>query len=160
MTASEPKRFSKTNIKSYILALFLSIGILVTLHTIATSQQQECDFYFTDGGERSCLHYEKADTIEKQIKGLSGRHDLAKNQAMLFEFGSQGKKCMWMKDMNFVIDIIWLDGEKKITHVERNVKPDTYPELFCGSGNDMFVIETATNAIPNKQIQIGKHINL
>lgn len=81
--------------------------------------------------EDNCFDVEIADTNEERIRGLSNRNSLPKNQGMLFIFEQIEEQCMVMKDMNFSLDIIWLNEHKKIIKTDENLSPDTYPELFC-----------------------------
>src|SRR4051812_8934615 len=50
-----------------------------------------------------------ARTNSEREKGLSGTHDLRSNQAMLFVYDTDDEWSIWMKEMNYPIDIIWLD---------------------------------------------------
>jgi uncharacterized membrane protein (UPF0127 family) len=93
----------------------------------------------TVGGHAYTL--EVATSSAQQDRGLSGRKNLAKDKGMLFIFKAEDKHCFWMKDMQFPLDIIWLDGERRVVHVERNVSPDTYPNAICPSEKAVFVIE-------------------
>ncbi len=55
---------------------------------------------------------EIADRPEERERGLSGRESLADNQGMLFVFGEPQEVRIWMKEMKFSIDILWMrDGE-------------------------------------------------
>jgi uncharacterized membrane protein (UPF0127 family) len=49
-----------------------------------------------------------------QQRGLGGKQEIGANQGMLFVFDRPGKYIFWMKDMNFPIDIIWIDKNLKI----------------------------------------------
>lgn len=60
---------------------------------------------------------QEADEIEK---GLSGRRDLADDQAMLFIFPQKQKLSFWMKDMNFSIDLLWIEGDRVVAY-EKNM---------------------------------------
>lgn len=93
----------------------------------------------TVGGHTYTL--ETVTTDAEQDKGLSGRRSLAKDKGMLFVFKAEDKHCFWMKDMRFPLDIIWLDSEHRVVHVEQNVSPDTYPNAICPSENSVYVIE-------------------
>jgi uncharacterized membrane protein (UPF0127 family) len=42
---------------------------------------------------------------------------------MLFVFEDSAKYSFWMKDMKFLIDIIWLDNDGKVVHIEQNLQP-------------------------------------
>lgn len=87
---------------------------------------------------------EIADTAYLQEKGLSSRVSIAKDYAMMFVFSSPGNNKFWMKDMNFPIDIIWLDADKKIIFIEKNLQPTSYPHTFGPDNNSLYVIEVAS----------------
>ena len=59
-----------------------------------------------------------ADTVYTQAKGLSNRQSLGYNEGMLFIFKDVDIHGFWMKDMLFPIDIIWMDENLKINHIE------------------------------------------
>lgn len=66
---------------------------------------------------------EIADSQERMIKGLSGRKSLLKNEGMLFVWNSDRFPTFWMKDMNFAIDIIWIN-DGKVVGFEENAEPE------------------------------------
>lgn len=72
-------------------------------------------------------------------RGLGGRAGLAEDRGMLFIYPVMSTRCFWMKNMRFAIDIIWTDDTKKVTHVEKNVPPDSYPQQFCAEAR--YIIE-------------------
>jgi uncharacterized protein len=82
-----------------------------------------------------------ADTDAERKQGLSGRQDLAHNAGMLFIYPQPGKRCIWMKDMKFSIDIVWLDQQKRVISVLERVSPDTYPMSFCPRDAALYVVE-------------------
>ena len=63
---------------------------------------------------------EVADTEKSRQKGLSGRRSLAADSGMLFLFETSDFYSFWMREMEFPIDIIFINGEKVVT-VHRNV---------------------------------------
>ncbi len=81
------------------------------------------------------------DTDTERIKGLGGMNSLPENTAMIFVFDSPAKHDIWMKGMQFPIDILWIDGEKKILHIEKNIAPDTYPKTFSAEADSLYVLE-------------------
>jgi uncharacterized membrane protein (UPF0127 family) len=99
---------------------------------------------------------EVADTNKSRAQGLSGRAGLPPDQVMLFVFDEPSKQCMWMKDMQFAIDMVWLDAEKKVVHVERNVSPDTYPDSFCAKSPAKYVLEFSAGQAAALGITPGK----
>lgn len=76
-----------------------------------------------------------------QIRGLSGRAKLGADEGMLFVNETDGFHYIWMKDMLFPIDILWLTREHKIIHHESNVSPDTFPQAFTSPVPARYVIE-------------------
>ncbi len=70
---------------------------------------------------RTALHVFIADTSEKRTRGLSYRESLGKNQGMLFVFEEVGRHGIWMKEMKFPIDILWLDSNLKVITIKKDV---------------------------------------
>lgn len=99
-----------------------------------------------------------ADTDVKRQQGLSGLESLKKNSGMLFVFDKPGKYGFWMKDMNFPIDIIWIDANHTIVHIERNVSPDTFPQLFASSKNALYVLEVAAGFADTHNMEIADQV--
>jgi len=104
------------------------------------------------------IFLEVADTDAKRVQGLSGRDDLPKGSAMLFAFPESSRQCMWMKDMNFSLDMVWLDGSKRITKVKESVAPSTYPESFCAD-NAKYVLEFNVGTIKENNLKVGQNLN-
>ena len=105
------------------------------------------------------LNVEIADTDKERIKGLSGRKNLEENKGLLFVFDTEGYHGIWMKEMNFNIDIAWLDKNKKIIHIEKNVSPNTYPKDFYSFDKDkptldLYVLETNANFFEKADIEV------
>ena len=99
--------------------------------------------YFANGVALKGMAYEKAivrvgntsfqvdisDTTAKRTLGLSGRESLGIGEGMYFLFSSPHSLSFWMKDMNFSIDIIWINGKEIIGIVEGAV-PEPNKSLF------------------------------
>ena len=106
-----------------------------------------------------CYVLDRADTAEEQIQGLSGRMGLAPKTGMLFDFKSVDTVCMWMKDMRFDIDIVWLDSNKMVTKIERGLTPATYPAMYCGEATK-YVIELPSGDANRIGLALGNRVNL
>ena len=106
-----------------------------------------------------CVQLEKADTVEARQRGLSGRQYLAPNSGMLFVFDNSDKQCMWMKDMKFNLDIVWLDADKKIVDLKENVKPESFPESFCSESPALYVIELNAGTARKAGLERGQTLS-
>lgn len=87
------------------------------------------------------IQVEIADTPTKRELGLSGRFSLSPDSGMLFVFENPGSYFFWMKDMNFPIDMVWINALKKVTGINYNVSPDSFPETFSSFEQVQFVLE-------------------
>lgn len=86
-----------------------------------------------------------AATDEQRAKGLSVKDSLAENEAMLFVFDNEAEHTFWMKNMKFPIDIIWIDTDRAVVHIEHNLQPCSF-DLFCPTykpiDDSLYVLET------------------
>ena len=101
-----------------------------------------------------------ADTLTKRIKGLSDTPYLPEGVVKLFAFGVPGSHSIWMKDMNYALDIIWVAEAGEIVHIEENVSPDTFPTSFSSPTPAWFVIEASAGFVEQHQIKLGDDIVL
>ena len=97
-------------------------------------------------------------TDEQRTKGLSVKEGLAENEAMLFVFGNEGEHTFWMKSMKFPIDIIWINSDKTVVHIERNLQPCN-SELLCPtykpSEDSLYVLETVGGFVEKHDVVQG-----
>jgi uncharacterized membrane protein (UPF0127 family) len=73
----------------------------------------------------------------KLAQGLSGRKNLPAGTGMLFIFENLERHTMWMPDMNFPLDIVWLDETLSVVHITYGLQPcaETQPD-DKGEGGD------------------------
>lgn len=110
--------FIRDNIR-LLLGLAVVIFVLVLLITLLLSRRSP---EVKIGNET--FKVEVADSeSEKQI-GLSEKTSLQDNEGMLFVFNSPDYYSFWMKEMDFPIDIIYINGDK-VTSVVKNAQPPT-----------------------------------
>jgi len=57
------------------------------------------------------IQVEIADNDALRTQGLSGRKSLATNSGMLFIYPKAGIYAFWMKEMQFPLDFIWINGD-------------------------------------------------
>jgi uncharacterized membrane protein (UPF0127 family) len=94
-------------------------------------------------------------TAAAQEKGLSGRSSIESDYGMLFVFDKPAKYTFWMKDMNFPIDMIWLDEDWKVVGIEAEASPSSYPDTFGPEAPAKYVLETQAGLITKENIKIG-----
>lgn len=98
--------------------------------------------------------------------GLSGRASLLDGTGMLFVYENPGLHGIWMKDMNFPIDIIWIGAEDsrkatlRVLDVEKNVDPETYPTVFTPNVPSSYVLEVNAGFADENEVEIGDEITI
>lgn len=64
-----------------------------------------------------------ADSFLKRMIGLMFRNRLSGRECMLFVFDRPGRYGIWMKNMKFSIDVVWIDDRFKVVDYAQNLKP-------------------------------------
>lgn len=96
-----------------------------------------------------------ASTTEARARGLSGFASLPKDSGMLFVFQTAGVIGFWMREMNFPIDIVWIDADKRVSGVAPGISPETYPEIFYPREEIMYVLELNSGGAKEYGIATG-----
>jgi uncharacterized membrane protein (UPF0127 family) len=111
------------------------------------------------------LNVDIADDTCKQTLGLSGREALSDGQGMLFVFNTLGSYGFWMKDMNFPLDIIWLDNTLTVTGIEKNLATSTYnttnpkkSETFGEQYPAEYVLEVPAGYSDENNLKVGEKL--
>ena len=104
-----------------------------------------------------------SDTDILREQGLSGRTSLPDGTGMWFEFDTDGSYGFWMKDMDFSIDIVWVNASYTVVTVAANVSPDTYfkqspPEVFYPTTPARYVLELPAGYAAAHDIADGTRI--
>lgn len=114
-----------------ILILILALILLGGASFFIFGKGERADAPLADGIASLCnkeVSYGLADSDSERKKGLSNRSSLSPSEGLLFVFEESSKPAFWMKDMNFAIDIIWIDENNKIVDITEDFRPETYPE--------------------------------
>ncbi|RYX79202.1 DUF192 domain-containing protein [bacterium] len=136
---------------SVALVAVFTVAAFFANNNRAVSRYHE---YVTIGGQgyRADIARKAADLEH----GLSDSPQIAADEAMVFIFPRVSKWGIWMKDMNYPIDILWLDEAKKVQHIIEDVQPDSYPETtFYPPLDARYVIELKSGTVKDKRITIG-----
>jgi uncharacterized membrane protein (UPF0127 family) len=101
-----------------------------------------------------------ADTPTERMWGLSRQQNILKNQGLLFRFPSTDVHGIWMKDMYFAIDIIWLDETFTVVDIKENATPKSFrtesdAEVFKPKSPALYVLEVQGGFVETYGIRIG-----
>lgn len=102
-----------------------------------------------------------AKTNAQVTLGLGGRPRLAENQGMFFVFPSSQPLGFWMKDMLIPIDIIWLNSQCQVIHIEASLQPcpiEGNCPIYTPNMNAQYVLETAAGFAQRHNIVVGQTV--
>jgi uncharacterized protein len=98
-----------------------------------------------------------ADDLKRE-KGLGGKRSLCQDCSMLFVFPKRDRWGFWMKDMNFNLDIVWIDGNK-IIKIAKDVDKNSKDTLRPDSPADK-VLELNSGVTEENGIETGDLIEI
>jgi uncharacterized membrane protein (UPF0127 family) len=107
-------------LKKMFRLLFFCLLFSLILCSAETQEKKFVKIFLPDG---FAVTAKLAVTDEERQLGLMFREKINPDQGMLFVFEEEGFHSFWMKNMRFSLDILWLDKDKRIVHVERNIPP-------------------------------------
>lgn len=90
--------------------------------------------------------------LRTQGLSYSTEEEFSAYTGMLFMLDKPEKMGIWMKDMNYPIDIIWINEDFQMIGSLENVSPDTYPEIFYPPDVVMYVLETKAGFVKEKKL--------
>ncbi|MCS3923482.1 DUF192 domain-containing protein [Methanosalsum natronophilum] len=97
-------------------------------------------------------HVEIADTLYKQIKGLMFRKNIDNDYALLFILEKEKFSSVHMLFVNFPIDVLFLDENKKILNIS-SIRPWIG---FSYSSKTKYIIEMKAGEARKKRLEIGE----
>ncbi|MCX6739348.1 MAG: DUF192 domain-containing protein [Candidatus Parcubacteria bacterium] len=103
---------------------------------------------------------EVSDTEVLRVRGLSGRTSLKEGEGMWFDFASDGYYSFWMKEMNFPIDILWLNKNLQVVSLKENATAESYPEKFTPRSLSRFVLEVPAGFVKKYEVTLGEKVTV
>lgn len=150
-------KFKKIFLLLIILAVFSILFFVFLKNNNFDKRFEDLNINYVKIGEQ-VVKVELASTVESQEKGLSGREKLGENTGMLFVFKDSGIYSFWMKDMKFAIDIIWINEDRNIVFIKKNVLPSTFPETFSPEKKSLYVLELVSGFSEKNNLKEGNFV--
>ncbi len=92
-------------------------------------------------------------TAAEKQRGLGYRSTLDADAGMLFPFEQERDISIWMKGMEFPLDIIWIGEDRTITHIEENVPLCGTSCVFNATGR--YVLEVNAGTVAEHGVEVG-----
>ena len=99
--------------------------------------------------------------INLQRAGLMNHNELEKDHGMLFIFEEEKIHSFWMKNMKFSIDIVWIDSNEYIVHIEKDLPPcEDNCVIYAPEKESKYVLEVESGFTDEHKINIGEPLEL
>ena len=137
------------------------IAVVVGFIALAITQFGAGHFQLRMDGVSTALrggtvHLDVADTPQARTQGLSGVTKLRSDEGLLFDFETDGKWGIWMKDMKIPIDILWLDKKGRVVYIVRDAQPElSTKKTFTPNEPARYVIELNAGAAERYMVRVG-----
>ncbi len=108
----------------------------------------------------NCFDIALASTESERTKGLGGYELLANNNGMLLVFDKEGNQSIWMKNMKFPLDILWINEDGKIVFLAYNYQPCKENDYCPSVINDVpakYVLEINSGLVNKIGIRPGDY---
>lgn len=144
-----------------VLSAVITGGLVADDRWVVRAAGAELASIHTPSG--TTIKAEIADTPLKRSVGLMYRDHLKKDHGMLFFFSQPQAWTFWMKNTKIALDLIWIDGKQRVTHIERNVpictkSDDSCPQYRPNSDDAMYVLEIAGGTVDGYKIEKGSKL--
>lgn len=114
------------------MRVLLSFGLPLVLACAAASappaQGSAADFGQATLPSGRVLALEVRRTPEERARGYMGRAHVGDDEGMLFVHPEPAVRKFWMKNCLVSLDLIWMDADHRIVHIEHDAPP-------CGAGD-------------------------
>ncbi|MFC1732706.1 DUF192 domain-containing protein [candidate division KSB1 bacterium] len=145
-------RFFVTSLFVLILVVFSGTSFVPTresVNTIFETPLQTISF------GSAVIDIAIADSQRTRRQGLSHLPALPPEHGLFFVFIDSDTHGIWMKDMEFPIDIIWLDEHLRVVDIHQSVSPDTYPTSFHPQVPARFALEVEAGFSVKYDVKVG-----
>ena len=141
----------------YTLSIF-SLVIILLVFAISKLFNTETHYKQVDISG-NIVKAEVADTTTKRMEGLMFKKSLPENQGMIFIFGKEGHPGIWMINMSFPIDILWINKNLKIVHIVEDAQPC---KINCvthlPNEKALYVLEVNSGFVAKNKLHTGNSI--
>ncbi|MCB5254537.1 MAG: DUF192 domain-containing protein [Candidatus Cloacimonadaceae bacterium] len=106
-------------------------------------------FHSPEGELKAEFDIEIVQKDEEIMRGLKFRDKMQDNQGMLFIFEHIDFHSFWMQDTYLSLDMIFIDHNYEVIHIEKNTTPFSEEQIFPPKANKYVLELLATSAEKN-----------
>ncbi len=145
--------------KKYLLFIILLLIVIVVISIMLIKKGDNLN---TNRAcvNNNCFDVEIAKTFAERSKGLMNRESLDENSGMFFIFDEEEEYSFWMKNTLIPLDIIWLNKDMEIVHIEKNVQPckEDPCQRYTPTKPAQYVLELNAGQTDKNNIEVGNKL--
>jgi len=142
-----------TKLIHYRKIIFLLLGMLSSSF-LAYANEKVCF-------SKVCVDAQVAQDMSALIHGMNSKESIKENEGMLYVLPPLSPASFTTKGMQFPIDIIWIDENKKVIVMARNLEPcleEACPLYVPPNGYAPYVLEVNAGFSKANDIKVGDHV--
>ncbi len=142
--------------KEHVLLVLFLIIFIATILLINNNQNNGVCIE-----NKKCFSVTLAETLKEKQIGLSETRVLLEDEGMFFVYSNPTQASFWMKEMNFSIDIIWIDENLEIIGVEKNLEPcqnEKVCKVFYSPQEILYILEINSGLSEDYDFELGDRI--
>lgn len=151
---------------SWPVALLVTLGFPGLGHSTPPAPPLKLDPGLADiqTPDGSIIYAEIADTPQKRSQGLMFRTTMAPDRGMLFTFREADRHTFWMKNTKMALDMLWLDLNGTIVHIEHRVpiceRTDNLCPRYRSTAPANYVLELKAGQAESRQLKKGQRLRI
>ncbi|MEJ5369816.1 MAG: DUF192 domain-containing protein [Bryobacteraceae bacterium] len=99
---------------------------------------------------------------EELARGMMYRDELPEDRGLIFYHGKPGRYPYWMYQVKVPLDIVWLDGQKRVVQVVHQAPPCPGPQDRClaygGAFDALYVLEVRAGVAKANGLRPGAQV--
>lgn len=141
---------------------FFLIFLIILAGILAFRDQKTLEYSFSKQARlgQASLNLAIIQKEEDLVRGFSFHKEIQANEGLLFVFNTPDRYGIWMKDMNFALDVIWLNEKMEIISIRENFSQESYPEVAYPDAESSFVLEVLSGFVKSNKIRVGDRLEI
>jgi len=147
--------------KSHVIHAVIAVVIIIIIGLFWAQKSASLQDYEkgTVVFHNTKIKVEIADNPITKYNGLSNRDEINDDEGMLFVYTDYSRPGFCMREMEFSLDIIWIN-EDKVVGIDQNLPLDNCKNYIYPPSLINYVLEVKAGFVTQNQIKIGDEVQI
>jgi hypothetical protein len=153
------------NIILAIIVLLVLVFVGILTYSVYKPKDKSKDYPKVSTVEQKLVRidFEKLELAlkpEEHRRGLMFRDSICDRCGMLFVFPEEKELSFWMLNVNFPLDLIFMDSSGKIVKIYENTTPNNADKKYVSESPAQFVLEVKAGFVLANNLQEGQVVDI